>query len=78
MKPISSLKFDEARDCNCPEKLMIVTNDGKTGFLNTTTGQIIGGVVYEDVVLLKYYPRKGKSVRFPGLAEVRGTVNMEC
>lgn len=65
------LQFDYASDCNCPEKLEIVTKDGKMGFLNIVTGEFVGGLIYEDVALFKYYPRKGKSVRFPGLAEVK-------
>lgn len=71
LRPISSYQFDEASDCDCPEKLMIVTKDGKTGFLNITTGVVVGGLIYDDVSLLKYYPRKGKSVRFPDLAVVK-------
>jgi hypothetical protein len=64
-------QFDYASDCKCPEKLHVVTKDGKTGFLNIVTREFVGGLIYEDVSLLKYYPRKGKAVRFPGLAEVR-------
>lgn len=65
------LQFDYASDCKCPEKLQIVTKDGKTGFLNIVTREFVGGLIYEDVYLLKYYPRNGKSVRFPGLAVVK-------
>ncbi len=70
-RQIISLQFDYAKDCDCPEKLQMITKDGKEGFLNIVTREYVAGFIYEEVALLKYYPRRGKSVRFPELAEVK-------
>jgi hypothetical protein len=71
-RQVSNLLLDEVEDyCNCPENVVIVTQNGKKGFLNITTGKLVDGLVYEDAYFLRHYPGRGKPIRLPELAEVK-------